>query len=95
MVEVTVKAYASLRELLGFKTLKIEVGARNIRELIATIGEEYNPSFPSSIIEKETGKVKRAYKVLLNGRDIDHLEGLETRIANGDTIVFFPPVGGG
>jgi len=95
MVGVIVKAYASLRELLGFKTMKVETEANNIRELIETLGEMYNPHFPMRIIEEGTDKVKKAYKILLNGRDIAHLEGLETRIDEGDTVIFFPPISGG
>jgi molybdopterin synthase sulfur carrier subunit len=40
--------------------------------------------------------VPRGYvKVLKEGRDIQHLQGLDTALAETDTLSLFPPVGGG
>jgi molybdopterin synthase sulfur carrier subunit len=33
--------------------------------------------------------------ILVNGRHINSLRGLETELADGDTISIFPPAGGG
>ena len=41
------------------------------------------------------GGLARGVKVFLNGRDIDFLSGLDTRLSDGDEISIFPPVGGG
>jgi molybdopterin synthase sulfur carrier subunit len=41
-------------------------------------------------------EVMRGYvKVLKEGRDIRHLQGLDTALAEADTLSLFPPVGGG
>jgi molybdopterin converting factor small subunit len=34
-------------------------------------------------------------KLLVNGRDIDFLNRLETKLKEGDEVALFPPVGGG
>jgi molybdopterin converting factor small subunit len=34
-------------------------------------------------------------KVLLNGRSVEYLSGMETPVADDDVIALFPPVGGG
>ncbi|MGD2142217.1 MAG: MoaD/ThiS family protein [Candidatus Bathyarchaeota archaeon] len=33
--------------------------------------------------------------ILVNGRNIDLLDGIETRLQDGDEIVFMPPAAGG
>jgi molybdopterin synthase sulfur carrier subunit len=33
--------------------------------------------------------------ILVNGRDVRHLQRLATPLAPTDTVVIFPPVGGG
>jgi molybdopterin synthase sulfur carrier subunit len=33
--------------------------------------------------------------VLLNGRSVEYLQGLDTAVANDDSLALFPPVGGG
>ncbi len=40
-------------------------------------------------------KLSEDLVVLVNGRNIDFLEGAETRLRDGDRVAFFPPAGGG
>ena len=40
-------------------------------------------------------KIVKWVKVLINGRDIDFLDGNETVLKNGDIIDLFPPSAGG
>lgn len=52
----------------------------------------------AEILEKmmENGKkVHSKIKILVNGRDIEHLEGLETEIKDRDLISILPIAGGG
>ena len=43
----------------------------------------------------EEGKIRPPIKILINGRHINYLEGLETILNETDTIAFFPAVAGG
>jgi len=43
----------------------------------------------------EGDKVKEMVKILVNGRDVRELRGLETELSDGDCISIFPPVAGG
>jgi molybdopterin converting factor small subunit len=38
---------------------------------------------------------RRAVGVFLNGRSIEHLQGLQTEIHEGDTILLLAPIAGG
>ena len=33
--------------------------------------------------------------LIVNGREITYLDGLETRLRDGDVVAFIPPVAGG
>ncbi|MFX0137356.1 MAG: MoaD/ThiS family protein [Candidatus Hodarchaeota archaeon] len=43
----------------------------------------------------EEGKIRPYIKILINGRHINFLEGLDTILNETDTIAFFPAVAGG
>ncbi|MFQ5710818.1 MAG: MoaD/ThiS family protein [Candidatus Geothermarchaeales archaeon] len=90
-MKVRVKVFASLRERLGWREREHDVEARDIKGLLEAVGGELY----DTIMDKERGRLLPQYKVLLNGRDIDFLEGLKTELKPQDEILIFPPVGGG
>ena len=94
MPKLTIRAFATLGELLPSK-IEVSTSATTVKELIDFIAKEYNPKFKEQIINQKTGKVHTFYKILINGQDIEFLNGLETKLKEGDTVTIFPPVGGG
>ena len=73
----------------------IEINCDNIsiHEVIINITELTNKDLTSELIEDKvliSGTI-----ILLNGRNVFHLNKLETIVNNGDSIDIFPPGGGG
>jgi len=93
--KVEVRVYATFRELFPSNTLKISTEARDVRELIDFLTGEYSSGFRERLLDKETGRLRPYNKILVNGRDIDFLDYLKTELRDGDSVVFFPPAGGG
>jgi len=87
-VPVTLRVYATLIEIVGLRIKKVSVTSGETIEEFLRKTKLYD-------VIIENGRVKSMYKVLVNGRDIEFLDGLKTRLKDGDVIDVFPPVAGG
>ncbi|KXA89600.1 hypothetical protein AKJ38_02025 [candidate division MSBL1 archaeon SCGC-AAA259I14] len=90
---VEVKFFANFREIAGEK--KINVSADNIRELLKGIVEDYGGLEEQIFANPETEELTDFVTILVNGRSIDTLNGLDTELNENDTVAIFPPVSGG
>ena len=95
MPRVEVRVYATLREIFPLSTLRVSTEARDVSELIDFLTEKYSSGFRERLLDLETGSLRPYNKILVNGRDIDFLDYLKTKLRDGDSVVFFPPAGGG
>jgi molybdopterin synthase sulfur carrier subunit len=94
MPSIKIRVFATLRELLGTKGFEIEAPVEDVGNLIQFIAERFQPSFKDTLLDEE-GRVRKGYSILVNGRDINFLQGLGTKLEDGDIIAIFPPVAGG
>jgi len=91
-IDVTVKVFGGLRELLGPAriTISLPLGS-DVERLLAAIAATH-----SELSSRLREGIDRGYvNALLNGRNVRFLDGLKTRLEDGDSIAFLPPVGGG
>jgi len=47
------------------------------------------------LYESGSKKLRETVNVLVNGRGINLLSGLDTKLKDGDVVAIFPPVSGG
>ncbi|MCE4601120.1 MAG: MoaD family protein [Desulfurococcales archaeon] len=87
-ISVKLRVYATLIEAVGRRAMDVSMprGSRVIDLLLRT---------GLAGVVLEDGRVREMYKVLVNGRDIEFLDGLDTVLRDGDVVDVFPPVAGG
>ncbi len=92
---VVVKFVGALRNASGVGQLTIDcVEGLVLKDLInEVIGKM--PSLELGLLDKQLEEPKPNALVLVNGREISVLRGLETALKDGDEIVFIPVVHGG
>ncbi len=94
-MKIQVKFLASLYDITKVLKTEIEVPDNTtVKDLIQIIDKTISPNF-SRVILNDDGKLKDQYVILINGRSIDFLNGLSTKLTSGDEVVFLPPAGGG
>lgn len=89
-----VRAYATLRDLLGGSQFDLSVAGPST---VGQVLKQFAASHPdlAAKLWDEAGKPTGYVTVLLNGRSIEYMAGMETAVGEADTISLFPPVGGG
>jgi len=92
-MNVTVKTFADFRELLGKELVLSIPEGETVRELLQILGKRHAAFLPKVL--QDDGQLRPYVNILENGRNIKFLNGLETRLAEGDIVAIFPPVAGG
>ena len=89
-----VRLYATLRQIVGMKIVEVSVQTeKTVGDLLRSLVQRY-PKLGESIWYSN-GSLAGHVAVILNGRDIRHLKGVDTPITDDDILDVFPPVGGG
>ena len=80
---------------------KLVGGAKEIETSGATIGqvvddlESRHPGIKARLLEENTGNIQPFVTIYLNDEDVRFLEGLDTLVADDNTILILPAVAGG
>ncbi|MCS7115541.1 MAG: MoaD/ThiS family protein [Nitrososphaerota archaeon] len=66
----------------------------SLREAVEKIINEF-PALQKALIDPELGDVRPNSLIIVNGKEISVLNGLETVLKDGDEVVFVPVLHGG
>jgi len=95
MPTVKVNFFATLRSLVGQKTVEVELPENaTVRDLAEALARRYPALRPH--LFQENGQLHHSTHILLDGRDFIYTEQKEnTPVTQVERIDIFPPVGGG
>ncbi len=92
MVTIQVMTFSRITQIIGKKQFVIE--AENIEGLLSTLVSLYGIPFKQELYD-ENGLFKSIYRVLVNGRNINLLNGFQTQLYENDLVVIMPAIAGG
>lgn len=94
MTTKTIKLFATLRDLTGAKQIEVPFqDGETVRELLQSIYHTH-PILAEKMLD-EDGELTGLVHVLVDGRNVEWLGGLDTPIRESDTLIFLPPAAGG
>lgn len=97
-MKVSVRFFTSLREITGKKEETLEFSDDEkvtVDKVLRVLSHEYGGSFIDYVCDPVTREVKGFLQFLVNGKSATSLNGLQTKLKDGDVLAILPPVGGG
>jgi sulfur-carrier protein len=88
----TVKIPPVLRPSVGGEK-EVQASGGNVGEVLRTLAGDH-PATESQLFSGE-GQLNRYVNVYLNDEDVRVLDGLDTDVSEGDTLVILPAMAGG
>lgn len=89
---MVVKFFAFIREYTGSKEISTD-GCHDLRELLDKLCNMYGDHFRKKLFAGD--RLSEDIIIMVNGRHIEHLNGLNTQLEDNDEISIFPRVAGG
>lgn len=89
---MVIKFFAYIRDYTGSKEIIID-RCPTLRELLDKLCSKYGKRFSEKIFIRD--RLSDDIIILVNGRHILHLQGLDTNLDENDEISIFPKVAGG
>lgn len=90
---MVIKFFATFRRVVGENEVEIPA-ATDLQQLLITLCQRYGPGLREQILQAD-GQLRYDVIVLINGRAIEHLQGLSTPLQPADVIAIFPRMAGG
>lgn len=94
-MSVTFRLVGAFRKAYGSNEASVKIkGKEKIEAIIKKVARR-SPSLARLLIDPELESPLPNAVILVNGRDIGLLNGLETELAGGDEVVLIPVIHGG
>jgi MoaD family protein len=92
MSVINVITFANIKKIIGKKQFTME--AESVEDLLDKLLEEYGKELKDELFD-ELGKIKSIYRIIVNGRNINLLDGFHTKLEDEDMFVIMPAIAGG
>lgn len=90
---MTVKYFATIRSYTGETERRLAEPPADLRALLTTLAARYGTAFRRAVFSGD--QLNGEIIILVNGRNVLYLQGLDTPLAADDEVSVFPMVAGG
>jgi MoaD family protein len=92
MSRIKLVTFTGIKQIIGAK--QIDYSAESVEDLINKLVNNYGEAFSKELFNEE-GKLKKIYRIVVNGRNINLLNGFQTKLEDDDMVVIMPAIAGG
>ena len=95
-VNVEIRFMGIFQQLSGKKKFKLKLEEpATIKNAVIKLSETFSPEFKRVLIDSQLNDPRPNALILVGGKEINVLQGLETELKDSEEIVFLPMVHGG
>ncbi|MHA1952825.1 MAG: MoaD family protein [Candidatus Heimdallarchaeaceae archaeon] len=92
MSRIKLITFTGIKQIIGEK--QIDFSAKSVEDLINKLEEKYGTAFSNELFDEE-GNIKKIYRIVVNGRNINILDGFKTKLKDDDMVAIMPAIAGG
>ena len=92
MCRIKLITFTGIKQIIGEK--QIDFSAKSVEDLINKLVEKFGTAFSNELFDDE-GKIKKIYRIVVNGRNINILDGFQTKLKDDDMVAIMPAIAGG
>jgi molybdopterin synthase sulfur carrier subunit len=94
-VEVNIRLLGAFRGLSGKSQLSLNLKEPTVRSLVQKLSESFSVEAKRLLVDPELNDPRPNTLILVNGKEINVLKGLETALEDGDEVTLIPVSHGG
>lgn len=96
MIKVKVHTILGLKKIIGQRELELSIPEEsNVGDLLSHMVKSWGKELSSYLFEPGGNHLFSHIRLMVNGRDIGFLNGMDTVLGDRDEISILPPVSGG
>ncbi len=96
MISVKVHSILGIKKILGRGDLEFSVPEGfTLKSLLSMMVRNYGEGLSSLLYGANGTDILPHIRLMVNGRDVEFLKGLETSLNEGDEVLILPPISGG
>lgn len=93
MSKVKLATTSTLAVYLGGER-EMYLEASSVREIFKVLKERFGDALKQRLFD-ESGELRPYIAIYVNGKNINSLDGLDTKLKDGDEVLILPTIGGG
>jgi len=96
LIKVKIHTILNLKKIIGNSEVEMPIPSRStLEDLLETMVNQWGDELASQLFEQDCSRLLPYIRLMVNGRDIAFLDGMETELQNEDEVLILPPVAGG
>jgi molybdopterin synthase sulfur carrier subunit len=94
MTAVTLRTFGHIGATVGANEMKVDMTGNTVKSFLDTMVAKVGDKL-AKILYPKGDQLSDLLYILVNGRNIRHLNGLQTELKDGDIVSLFPVAAGG
>jgi len=96
VIKVKVHTILGLSEIIGQREIELSLSpGSTVESLLQHLVKTWGERLSSALFEPGNKQLFPHIRLMVNGRDMAFVNGMETVLKDGDEVLIFPPVSGG